>query len=299
MSQAQAAGATIGVIGGSSLYDIEGMHVLDRIEVATPFGAPSDSITLGQLEGQTIAFLPRHGRGHRISPTDLPVQANIYAMKKLGVRYLISVSAVGSLRDEIEPLDLVVPDQIFDRTALRTRSFFGGDSGIVAHVGMANPFCETIRPLLRDAAAMSERTVHYGGTYICIEGPQFSTKAESNAYRQWGADIIGMTAIPEAKLAREAEMHYAMLALSTDYDVWHESGETVTVEMVIANMTQNVVRAKETLHRLIPMLSGLDGLDEPFACGCDTALANAIQTARDSIPAESVTKMGVLLEKYF
>ncbi|MFQ5925162.1 MAG: S-methyl-5'-thioadenosine phosphorylase, partial [Dehalococcoidia bacterium] len=223
--------AKIGVIGGSGLYQIEGMTDIEEVRVRTPFGEPSDAITIGDLEGKRIAFLPRHGRGHPISPTELPARANIYALKSLGVEWIVSVSAVGSLNEEICPLDLLIPDQLIDRTKSRVNSFFGG--GLVAHVAFADPFCPVLSDILYEAALDSGARVRKGGTYVVMEGPLFSTKAESNLYRSWGASIIGMTALPEAKLAREAEICYATLACITDYDCWHETEESVTIEMAL------------------------------------------------------------------
>jgi 5'-methylthioadenosine phosphorylase len=283
--------ATIGVIGGSGLYQMPGLTDIEEATLETPFGAPSDAYTIGTLAGQRVAFLPRHGRGHRINPSELPVQANIYGFKLLGVTHLLAVSAVGSMKEEIAPLDLVVPDQIFDRTLLRPRTFFG--EGLVAHVAMADPVCPDLCRVLAEAAETTSARVHRGGTYICIEGPQFSTRAESRVYRQWGVDVIGMTAIPEAKLAREAEMCYAILALSTDYDVWHDSADAVTVEMVVANMHKNVATAQEVVQRVVPLIAAGGG-----ACGCHNALADAIMTARDRVPAATRQKLGILLDKY-
>jgi 5'-methylthioadenosine phosphorylase len=288
--------AKIAVIGGSGLYDIEGLSDINEFYPDTPWGKPSDVIMVGTLEAQRVAFLPRHGRGHRFNPTDVPYRANIYALKMLGVEWVISVSAVGSLREEIAPMDLVVPDQIFDRTSLRARSFFGDHEGIVAHVGFADPFCEKLQSLLYEAALQTgARKVHKGGTYICMEGPLFSTRAESNVYRSWGMDVIGMTALPEAKLAREAEMCYAVLACSTDYDSWHESHESVTVEMVVNNLTHNVERARQIIKTVVPQLGKLSNADKG---GCDSALANAIMTDPRKIPPETIEKLDLLVKKY-
>jgi 5'-methylthioadenosine phosphorylase len=292
--------ARIGVIGGSGLYQIEGLTEVEEFYPDTPRGKPSYAMTIGTLEGQRVAFLPRHGRGHRISPTDLPFQANIYAMKMLGVRWLISVSAVGSMREEIAPLDLVVPDQLFDRTVLRSRSFFesrAGTAGIVTHIAFAEPFSKPLSQMLFEAAQHSGAKVHKGGTYICIEGPQFSTRAESTIYRQWGIHIIGMTALPEARLAREAEMHYAVLACATDYDSWHESHESVTVEMVVNNLNQNVARSKATLKTVVPLIAKFDQTD--YQDECDNALATAIMTDRSRVPAEALEKLGLIVKRYF
>lgn len=282
--------ATVGVIGGSGLYQIEGMRGATEVAVSTPFGDPSDSIVVGEIDGARVAFLPRHGRGHRISPSEINFRANVYALRALGVERLISISAVGSMREDIHPLDLVVPDQIFDRTMLRSRTFFG--DGIVVHVGMADPYCAELNHLVAGAAATTGRTVHRGGTYICIEGPQFSTRAESRIYRQWGVDVIGMTAMPEARLAREAELCYTTLALATDYDVWHESAEPVSVEQVNANLAKNVDAAKETLRRVLAMLPPARG------CSCGTALAHSIITQRDRIPPDTRQKLELLVGKY-
>jgi len=282
--------ATVGVIGGSGLYQIEGMRDATDVKVSTPFGDPSDSIVVGELAGVRVAFLPRHGRGHQISPTEINARANVYALKSLGVERLISVSAVGSMREEIHPLDLVVPDQIFDRTVLRPRTFFG--DGIVAHVGLAEPYCGELSGLLSQASEGTGRTVHRGGTYLCIEGPQFSTRAESRIYRQWGVDVIGMTAMPEARLAREAELCYATLALATDYDVWHQSTEPVSVEQVSANLAKNIDAAKETLRRVLTLLP------PARACPCSSALANSIVTHRDRVPPATRQKLDLLIGKY-
>ncbi len=289
--------ALIGIIGGSGLYQVEGLSEVEEFYPDTPWGKPSDALMVGKLDGVPVAFLPRHGRGHRISPTDLPVRANIYAFKMLGVKFVLSVSAVGSMKEEIPPLDMVVPDQLFDRTVSRTRTFFGDNSGIVGHIPFAEPFCETLRPLLKEVSEASGATTHYGGTYICIEGPQFSTRGESLIYRQWGVDVIGMTAIPEAKLAREAEMHYVLLACPTDYDCWHESHESVTVEMVVANVHKNVGRAKEIIRQFVPLAAALK--DTSLSCGCDAALATAIMTDREAVPQSSIEKLGLLVQKYF
>ncbi|MBN9391938.1 MAG: S-methyl-5'-thioadenosine phosphorylase [Chloroflexi bacterium] len=289
--------ALVGVIGGSGLYQIEGLTEVEEFFPDTPWGKPSDALMVGKLDGVSVAFLPRHGRGHRISPTDLPVQANIYAFKMLGVKYILSVSAVGSMKEEIPPLDLVVPDQIFDRTVARPRTYFGDHSEIVGHIPFAEPFCQSLRPILKEVSEASGANTHYGGTYICIEGPQFSTRGESLIYRQWGVDVIGMTAIPEAKLAREAEIHYVLLACATDYDCWHDSHESVTVEMVVENLQKNVGRAKEIIRRFVPLAAALP--EDHLECGCDKALSTAIMTDRTRVPAESVQKLGLLVQKYF
>jgi len=284
--------ALIGVIGGSGLYHMPDLTDVEEIRVETPFGSPSDVISVGTLSGQRVAFLPRHGRGHRLTPTELPVRANIWALKSLGVRHLIAVSAVGSLRRKIKPLDIVIPDQIFDRTKGRPGSFF--ENGIVAHVGIADPFCSAMRRALYMASKEVAATkVHDGGTMVVIEGPQFSTKAESRFYRTMGFDIIGMTAIPEAKLAREAEMDYAVLAMVTDYDVWHEAEEPVTAEMVIRNLNENVRTAQRILKTVIPRV-----LDLKCEAGCCDALSTAIATSPDAISPEVRQRLGLFLDKY-
>lgn len=242
------------------------------------------------MGGQRVAFLPRHGRGHRISPTELNSRANVFGFKLLGVERLVSVSAVGSMREEIRPLDFVIPDQLVDRTRLRASTFFGG--GLVAHVGFADPVCPELSAAAASAAEAVGARVHRGGTYVCIEGPQFSTRAESRVYRSWGVDVIGMTALPEAKLAREAEMCYAIVALATDYDVWHESEAAVTVATVVANLLQNVATAKRTLSELIPRI-GRRG-----ACACGGALAGAIMTSPDLIPPDVKRDLAPLIKRY-
>jgi 5'-methylthioadenosine phosphorylase len=286
--------AKIGVIGGSGLYRMEGMTDVEEVNVQTPFGNPSDVITIGKVSGVPMAFLPRHGRGHRISPTEIPVRANIWALKSLGVEWVISVSAVGSLREHIAPRDLIIPDQLFDRTKSRVNSFYEG--GIVVHCTFAEPFCPTLSKLLLDAAhELSDVKVHSGGTYICMEGPLFSTKAESNVYRKWGMDIIGMTALPEAKLAREAELCYAIIACATDYDCWHESEESVTVEMVIGNLSANVANAQRILQKVAQRIPADRSA---LTCGCADALATAIITDRSLIPAEVKQRYSLLIGKY-
>lgn len=281
--------AALGFIGGSGLYDIEGLTDRREVEISTPFGNPSDAIVTGSLDGVPVAFLPRHGRGHRITPTEIPVRANIYALKSLGVERILSVSAVGSLKEELRPLDLVIPDQIIDRAKSRVSTFFG--DGLVAHVGFADPFCADLR---RDAldAAQGLTTVHDGGTYVVIEGPQFSTRAESALYRSWGADVIGMTALPEAKLAREAEICYATLAFVTDYDVWREAEEDVSVEMVVANLMKNVDTARSIIRNITERVS------PERKCGCGTTLETAIITGRDLIPHDTRERLALLVDKY-
>ena len=282
--------ARVGIVGGSGLYAMEGLTGAEPVDVDTPFGKPSDSIIVGELCGVPVAFLPRHGRGHHISPTELPARANIYALKTLGVERLISVSAVGSLKEELRPLDMLVPDQLIDRTYRRVSTFF--EDGIVGHIAFAQPFCPYLSGLLYDAATASGATTHMGGTCIVMEGPAFSTVAESNLYRSWGADIIGMTALPEAKLAREAEMCYATLACVTDYDVWHSTEEQVSVELVVANLLKNVAASQEALRRLLPAISS----ERP--CDCSSALRHAVITARDAIPTEAKETLQPIIGKY-
>ena len=282
--------AKIGVIGGSGLYEIEGLSSIEEVRISTPFGEPSDAITIGSLEGMRLAFLPRHGKGHRISPTELPARANIYALKSLGVEWIISVSAVGSLKEEVHPLDLVIPDQLIDRTKSRVNTFFGG--GLVAHVGFAEPFCPVLSHILYQAAKEAGARVHNGGTYVVMEGPLFSTKAESSLYRSWGASVIGMTALPEAKLAREAEICYATLACVTDYDCWHESCDSVTIEMVIANLIRGVEMAKKILKIVVTQIP------EHRECQCATALKDAIITSPERIPAQIKKELALLIGKY-
>lgn len=282
--------ARIAVIGGSGLYDMRELKDIRRVEVDTPFGKPSDAILLGTLEGVRVAFLPRHGRGHRITPTQLPVRANIYALKSLGVERIISVSAVGSLREEIHPQDLVVPDQLIDRTRSRVNTFF--EDGIVGHIAFSDPFCPSLSDVLYQGAREAGARVHRGGTYVVIEGPAFSTRAESNLYRSWGADIIGMTALPEAKLAREAEICYATLACVTDYDCWREATEAVTVEMVVANLLKSVALSKRILKWVIARIP------EERGCPCASALKDAIITAREHIPEEVRERLSPIVGKY-
>ena len=280
--------ARVGVIGGTGLYQIEGLTNVREATIDTPYGKPSDVFTLGDMDGVPVAFLPRHGKGHRLLPTELPVHANIHAMKQLGVEQLISVSAVGSLRQEIAPLDMVVPDQLIDRTRQRKNTFFG--DGLVAHVGFGDPFCPALRAMLADA--VSGTKVHRSGTYVVMEGPAFSTKAESHMYRSWGASIIGMTALPEAKLAREAEICYAVLATATDYDVWHETEEHVSVELVLANLQKNAAVSRAALKKLIPALGG------ERTCSCGAALATALVTPAALVPHETLERLGPIVSKY-
>jgi 5'-methylthioadenosine phosphorylase len=282
--------AKIAVIGGSGLYQIEGMTTIEEVRPKTPFGEPSDAIIIGELEGKRIAFLPRHGRGHRVSPSEIPSRANIYALKSLGVEWIISVSAVGSLKEGIHPLDLVIPDQLIDRTRSRVNSFFEG--GLVAHVTFADPFCPVLSNILYQAALDVGANVHQEGTYIAMEGPLFSTRAESNLYRSWGASIIGMTALPEAKLAREAEICYATLACTTDYDTWHETEESVTIEMALANLERNA----DTARRIIDIAAAR--IPQRRECGCAEALKDAIITAPEKIPERMKKDLDLLIGKY-
>ena len=282
--------AKVGVVGGSGLYQMEGLEGVEEVKIETPFGDPSDAIVVGTLEGVRVAFLPRHGRGHRISPTELPVQANIWALKSLGVEWIISASAVGSLREDIQPLDIVIPDQIIDRTKSRVNSFFSG--GIVVHVAFADPFCTVLNQILYQAGQKVGARVHRGGTYLAMEGPLFSTKAESHLYRSWGADVIGMTALPEAKLAREAEICYATIACATDYDCWHDGHESVTIEMVLSNLLKNVGTAKSMIRLACP------ALPQERDCHCAHALENGIITAPELIPPQTREKFALLIDKY-
>ena len=285
----------IGIIGGSGLYKMEALKDIEEITVDTPFGAPSDAIITGTLEGNRVAFLARHNRNHTLLPTELPFRANIYAMKSLGVEYILSASAVGSLKAEAKPLDMVIPDQFIDRTRNRVSTFFG--NGIVAHITFGDPVCPKLAQLLGDAAKsqnLSGIDVHQGGTYVCMEGPAFSTKAESNLYRSWGATIIGMTNLQEAKLAREAEMAYATLALVTDYDCWHSDHDSVTVEMVVANLHKNATNAQAVILEAVRRLSA-----NPFESEAHSALKFAILTPKDKVPTETRKSLDLLLKKYF
>lgn len=281
--------ADIGIIGGSGLYEIEGLRNVTRVTVRTPFGTPSDAIVLGELDGVRIAFLSRHGLGHRISPAEINFRANIYALKSLGVRRVISVSAVGSMKESIKPGDVVLPDQFIDLTKRRVSTFFEG--GVVAHVGFAEPVCQSLSASLFEGAQAIGASVHRGGVYVCIEGPQFSTKAESRLYRQWGISVIGMTNMPEAKLAREAELCYATVALATDYDCWHETEEPVTVEAILATLRKNVALAKQLLR--VSVKSAAAG----ETCACQRALQNAVVTAPDLIPPAVRRRLGLLLDR--
>ena len=281
----------VGIIGGSGFYQMDGLNELRKIEVETPFGLPSHAVVVGKIDGQSVAFLPRHGVGHPLLPSEINVRANIYALKSLGVEWLIGVSAVGSLREEIEPRHFVIPDQLYDHTKNRTSTFFG--DGIVAHVGFADPFCPILGQCIYQSAKRVDATIHSGGTYICMEGPAFSTLAESNLYRKFGFDVIGMTAAPEAKLAREAEMSYAVLACSTDYDCWHEDHETVTTEMIIENLLANVETAKQIVRSAIQNLPLDRSLSPAYR-----ALEKSIATNPNVIPEETKQKLELLIGKY-
>ncbi|MBS0171620.1 MAG: S-methyl-5'-thioadenosine phosphorylase [Nitrospira sp.] len=282
--------AAIGIIGGSGLYHIEGLQRIREVRVRTPFGVPSDAVVLGQLGGVRVAFLSRHGRGHRVNPGSINYRANIYALKSLGVRQVISVSAVGSMKEDIHPGDVVLPDQFIDLTKRRVSTFF--DDGIVAHVGFGEPVCAFLAEALAQAGRRAGARLHRGGTYVCMEGPQFSTKAESRLYRQWGVDVIGMTNMPEAKLAREAELCYATVALATDYDCWHETEEAVTVEAILATLHKNVALAKQMLQTVVPTLAA------DRVCACQQALGNAIVTAPAHMPAAAKRKLNLLIAPY-
>ncbi len=280
----------IGVIGGSGLYEMEGLTEIETVAVTTPFGKPSDTYVIGTLYGRRVAFLPRHGRGHRFLPTDINYRANIFGMKKLGVERIISVSAVGSMQESIRPGDIVIPDQFYDHTRHRQSTFFG--NGVVAHVGMADPVCADLGDVLSDAGARVGATVHRGGTYLCMEGPQFSTRAESLTYRLWNKAVIGMTNATEAKLAREAEICYSTIALATDYDCWHQSEEAVTVEAVLAVMRKNIETSKAMIRHAVQALNGRR------TCGCGEALRNTIMTPPHLIPAKTKKDLSIIIGKY-
>jgi len=286
--------ARIGIIGGSGLYKMDALQNVREVEIQTPFGSPSDALIVGTLDNTSVAFLARHGRNHRFLPSEIPFRANIYAMKQLGVEYLISASAVGSLKAEAKPLDMVIPDQFIDRTKNRISTFFG--DGIAAHITFADPICHNLAEVLASAIAaldLPDVNFHRGGTYVCMEGPAFSTKAESHMYRSWDATVIGMTNIPEAKLAREAEIAYATLALVTDYDCWHPEHDSVTVDMIVANLQHNAVNAQKVIQETVKRLSA-----NPPHSDAHSALKYAILTPLDKIPAATKEKMGILLKKY-
>ncbi|MFB2816387.1 S-methyl-5'-thioadenosine phosphorylase [Umezakia ovalisporum] len=286
--------AQIGIIGGSGLYKMADLQDVEEVKISTPFGSPSDALILGTLSGTRVAFLARHGRHHTLLPSELPFRANIYAMKQLGVEYLISASAVGSLKAEAKPLDMVIPDQFIDRTKNRISTFFG--EGIVAHIAFGEPICQNLAGVLADAIAslnLPDVTLHRGGTYVCMEGPAFSTKAESHLYRSWDATVIGMTNLPEAKLAREAEIAYATLALVTDYDCWHPDHDSVTVEMVVDNLQHNAVNAQKVIQETVRRLR-----EKPPVSHAHSALKYGILTQLDQVPVATKEKLGLLLQKY-
>jgi 5'-methylthioadenosine phosphorylase len=281
----------VAVIGGSGLYQMAGLTEVEERRVRTPFGDPSDALITGKLSGVPVAFLPRHGRGHRLTPSEVPYRANIYALKHLGVERVIAVSACGSLREHLHPGEVVIPNQLVDFTKQRARTFFG--RGLVAHVGVADPFCPELTVALADATAAAGGTVHRGGRFITIEGPRFSTKGESALYRAWGLDIIGMTTSPEAFLAREAEMCYAVMAHVTDYDVWHEEEEPVSVDALITTLNKNTALAQRVIARLVETLA-----HAARTCECQTALETAFITQRDLIPPQEIKKLGPIVSKY-
>src|SRR5262245_28748237 len=282
---------TIGVIGGSGLYEIEGLTDIERVKLTTPFGEPSDEYVVGRLGDARMVFLPRHGRGHRILPHEINFRANVWGMKKLGVEWILSVSAVGSMKEEIRPGDIVIVDQFIDRTKARQASFFG--EGVAGHVGFADPVCTNLAAHVYAAAKQAGARVHQGGTYVVIDGPMFSTRAESNLYRSWGVRVIGMTNLPEAKLAREAEICYSTIALSTDYDCWHETEEDVTVEAVLAIIRQNVDLAKKIVK------GAIERIPADRRCGCVNAAQHAVMTAPDAIPVAARERLNVILGKYW
>ena len=283
--------AQIGIIGGSGLYSMPGFEASEEVVIKTPFGDPSDNFVLGTLAGQKVAFLTRHGRGHRISPSDLNFRANIWGMKSLGVERIISLSAVGSLKEEHRPLDFVIPDQFFDRTRGRISTFFG--EGLVAHISFADPICPQLAGVVAAACTTAGVTTKRGGTYLCMEGPAFSTKAESNVYRSWGMDVIGMTNLQEAKLAREAEICYVTVAMVTDYDCWHPQHDAVTVNDIIANLVKNAQNACAVVANAVAAMPG------NRTCKCGSALAHAILTDKASVPPSTRQKLGLLVDKYF
>jgi 5'-methylthioadenosine phosphorylase len=283
--------AEVGIIGGSGLYEMEGVSGAREIALETPFGPPSDRLVLGTLEGRSVAFLPRHGRGHRILPGEINFRANIYALKALGVERILSVSAVGSLKEKYAPLHMVVPDQFVDRTAGRPSTFFG--KGLVAHVGFARPLCADVARAFGAACRTAGATVHEGGTYVCIEGPQFSTRAESELYRSWGMDIIGMTNLQEARLAREAEICYATLAMVTDYDCWHPDHDAVTVDQILHNLFSNAATARSVLRAAVKGLPG-----GTRGCECASALSHALITAPELVPAQVKRDLAPIIGKY-
>jgi 5'-methylthioadenosine phosphorylase len=282
--------AKIGVIGGTGLYDIEGMTHVKEIHMDTPFGDPSDKVIIGKLNGVGIAFLPRHGRGHRIMPSDIPARANIYALKSLGVEFVIAINSCGSFKEEIKPGDLLIPDQLIDRTRGRPSTFFG--DGVVAHISFAEPFCRELSHTLYHCAKDAGASIYQGGTYIAMEGPAFSTRAESQLYKSWGADVIGMTAVPEAKLAREAEMCYSSICCVTDYDSWREKEEGVTADVIIGYMKSNISMAKKIIKLAV------NQMPDARSCDCVSALKNAIITAPSSMSLGQKKKFDLLIGKY-
>ena len=282
--------AKIGVIGGTGLYDAEGLTDIEKVSLDTPFGKPSDTIAIGTLEGQRVAFLPRHGQGHTIPPTEIPQRANIYALKSLGVEHIIAINSVGSFKSEIKPGDLLIPDQLIDRTRQRINTFFG--NGIVAHIQFAQPFCPNLSKIMYLSAREAGASVHPKGTYVVMEGPAFSTQAESRLHRSWGADVIGMTALPEAKLAREAEICYSIVACSTDYDSWHETEEPVSVDAILSTMRQNMEMSKKIISLAVSRMP------PERDCDCATALMGAIVTAPELVPPEQKKKLDLLIGKY-
>ncbi len=284
--------AEIGIIGGSGLYSMPGLTKVKELRLKTPFGTPSDAYVLGTLAGRKVAFLARHGRGHRILPTELNFRANIYGFKQLGVERIVSISAVGSLKEEHKPLEFVIPDQFFDRTRHRVDTFFG--NGIVAHIAFADPVCPELSRIVEGACSKAGVTGKRGGTYVCMEGPQFSTKAESNVYRSWGMDVIGMTNLQEAKLAREAEICYVTVAMVTDYDCWHPHHDSVTVDQIVAVLLKNAENATRVVRETVAAMPTGDAR----ACKCDSSLAHAILTERSKIPAATRRKLKLILGKY-
>lgn len=280
----------LAVIGGTGLYEMEGLELIDRVKPSTPYGPPSDEIMVGRLEGRRVAFLPRHGRGHRLLPSEIPYRANVYALKQLGVGRVVSISAVGSLSDRLKPMDIMIPDQIVDKTWGRPSTFFG--DGVVAHVGFSDPVCPVLSRVAADAVREVVGTVQHGGTYVCMEGPAFSTRAESLLHRSWGMDVIGMTSMPEAKLIREAEMCYCLVSLVTDYDAWHETEEPVSTDIILAYLRKNAKNAKDivrTIARMIPSAR---------PCACGSALSRAIVTDLRSAPFATIDRLRPLLAPY-
>ncbi len=283
--------AEIGIIGGSGLYHMKGLTDIREVSIDTPFGKPSDNYVVGTLSGRKVAFLARHGRGHKLMPTELNFRANIFGMKQLGVTRILSISAVGSLKEEHKPLDFVVPDQFFDRTKQRVSTFFG--DGIVAHIAFDHPVCMDVAKVAHSASQKAGVTSKLGGTYLCMEGPQFSTKAESNLYRSWGMDVIGMTNLQEAKLAREAEICYATVAMVTDYDCWHPGHDSVTVDQIVAVLLKNAENAANVVREAVA------AMPKERTCKCGSALATAIITQKDAVPPETRKKLDLIIGKYF